>query len=128
MANGKWIMANGRKRRRADARVFDSHLSFSIFRFPSPPRARRGGAYILVLGVALLVTVIGAGALLATRVSGKEARTYTDWEEAGTLAQSAVEQAIACLNQQIAANPGTWRNAYTSYTSGAAAAFTQTMG
>src|SRR5438309_1227675 len=51
-------------------------------------RHRRGGAYILVLGVALLVTVIGMGALMTTRLAAREANSSTDWEEAGTLAQA----------------------------------------
>jgi Tfp pilus assembly protein PilX len=91
-------------------------------------RFRRGGAYILVIGVAMLITVIGMGALLSARLNGKEASTSTDWEEAGTLAQAAVEHAMSYLNAQVAANPTTWRSSYTSYTTGAASAFSQSMG
>jgi hypothetical protein len=91
-------------------------------------RFRRGGAYILVIGVAMLITVIGMGTLLATRLNGKEAGTSTDWEEAGTLAQAAVEHAISYLNAQVAANPTTWRSSFTSYTTGGGYAFTQSMG
>ncbi len=93
----------------------------------NPKRFRRGGAYILVIGVAMLITVIGMGALLTARLNGKEASTSTDWEEAGTLAQAAVEHAISYLNAQVAANPTTWRSSFTSYTTGAAA-FSQSMG
>src|ERR1700722_4632735 len=94
----------------------------------SDRRFRRGGAYILVIGVAMLITVIGMGTLLATRLSGKEAGTSADWEEAGTLAQAAVEHAISYLNAQVAANPTTWRSSFTNYTTGNAYAFTQSMG
>jgi hypothetical protein len=91
-------------------------------------RFRRGGAYFLVIGVAMLITVIGMGALLSARVAGKEAAASTDWEEAGTLAQAGVEHAISYLNAQVAANPTTWRNSFTSYTTGNAYVFTQSMG
>jgi hypothetical protein len=87
---------------------------------------RRGSAYILVLGVALLITVIGMGTLLTTRLAGKQSGNASDWQQAGLIAQSMVEQAISYLNAQIAANPTTWRNAFTSYTTGNAAAFAQT--
>ena len=91
-------------------------------------RFRRGGAYFLVIGVAMLITVIGMGALLSARVAGKEAATSTDWEEAGILAQAGVEHAVSYLNAQVAANPTTWRNSFTSYTTGNAYVFTQSMG
>ena len=68
------------------------------------------------------------GRLLSARVAGKEAATSTDWEEAGTLAQAGVEHAISYLNAQVAANPTTWRNSFTSYTTGNAYVFTQSMG
>jgi hypothetical protein len=87
---------------------------------------RRGSAYILVLGVALLLTVIGMGTLLTTRLAGKQSGNAADWQQAGLIAQSMVEQAMSNLNAQIAANPATWRSAFTSYTSGNTAAFTQT--
>jgi hypothetical protein len=91
-------------------------------------RFRRGGAYILVLGVAMLITVIGMAALLSTRLTGKEAGTSTDWEESGILAQAAVEHAISYLSAQAAANPTTWRSNFTSFVHGNTPAFTQSMG
>ncbi|HSV15468.1 MAG TPA: hypothetical protein VLI90_14505 [Tepidisphaeraceae bacterium] len=92
-------------------------------------RHRRGGAYILVLGVAMLVTVIGMAALMTTRLAAREANSSTDWEEAGTLAQAAVEHAISYLNAKVTANPTGWRAAFTSYTPGSGVyAFTQSAG
>src|SRR4051812_43364461 len=88
---------------------------------------RRGGAYILVLGVAMLITVIGMGALMTTRLAARDANSSTDWEEAGTLAQAGVEHAISYLNAKVTASPATWRSAFTSYTSGAYT-FTQSAG
>jgi hypothetical protein len=88
---------------------------------------RRGGAYILVLGVAMLVTVIGMGALMTTRLAAREANSATDWEEAGTLAQAAVDHAISYLNAKVTASPAGWRSAFTSYTTGAYT-FTQSAG
>ncbi len=99
-----------------------------ISRLP-PYRARRGGAYILVLGVALLVTVIGMGALLTSRLGARQAATASDWEEAGLLAQAAVEDAISNLNGRITASPSTWRNSLTSYVAASGSyAFTQSIG
>jgi hypothetical protein len=87
---------------------------------------RRGSAYILVMGIALLLTVIGMGTLLTTRLAGRQSSNASDWQQAGLLAQSMVEQAISYLNAQIAANPTTWRNEFTSYTTGSTPAFSQT--
>jgi hypothetical protein len=92
-------------------------------------RHRRGGAYILVLGVALLITVIGLGALMTTRLAGREANNATDWEEAGVLAQAAVEQGMSYLNAKVTASPAGWRTAFTSYVAGSNVyAFTQSAG
>lgn len=91
-------------------------------------RPRRGAIYVLVLGIALLVTVMGMGTLLTTRLAGREALNGSDWQEAGVLAQAAVEHALSYLNVQVAANPTTWRNGFTSFVHGGAAAFTQAMG
>jgi hypothetical protein len=87
---------------------------------------RQGSAYVLVLGVALLLTVIGMGTLLTTRLAGKQSGNATDWQQSGLIAQSMVEQAMSYLNAQIAANPAGWRSSFTSYTSGGAVAFSQT--
>jgi len=83
------------------------------------PRARRGGrrcrcrgsAYVLVLGVATLVAVIGTAALLAGRINLRMTVGANDAIEADSLATSAIEQALTLLNT----DPG-WR---TNYKSGA---------
>jgi hypothetical protein len=78
------------------------------------PLRRRGSIYAMVLGITMLITVIGVGALATSRVTARSAAAATDWQEAGCLAFSAVEHAIAKLNADAAASPDTWRNAYTS--------------
>ncbi len=78
------------------------------------PTTRRGSAYVLVLGVALLVTVMGMGALTLTRVSAASTAAGNDWEEAGVLAFSATEQAVSAVNAAAAAAPSAWRANYTS--------------
>src|SRR3954470_25059687 len=89
---------------------------------PAPRRPRRGSIYALVLGVAMLVTAVGIGALAVARVNGRAAAASDDWNEAGLLAFSACEQATAWLNAAAAAAPSTWRAGYTSGTAVAAAA------
>jgi hypothetical protein len=75
---------------------------------------RRGTAYVLVLSIAVLVTVLGMGALTLTRVSAVSTAAGSDWEEAGDLAFSATEQGMAAINAAAAASPTGWRSAYTS--------------
>ena len=89
-----------------------------------PPHRSRGTAYVLVLGIALMVTVLGVGSLLAARSQQRATTAATDWEEAGTLAFSATEQAVASLSAQAAASPTGWRAAFTS----GATAFTAPLG
>ena len=79
-----------------------------------PPLRRRGSIYAMVLGITMLITVIGVGALATSRVTARAASAATDWQDAGCLAFSAVEHAIAKLNAEAPAAPDTWRNAYTS--------------
>ncbi len=79
-------------------------------------RRRRGSVYALVLGIAILVTVVGIGALSVTRLNARAATASDDWNEAGILAFSACEQALAKLNTVAAAAPYTWRASYTSGT------------
>src|SRR5437773_2595349 len=52
---------------------------------------RRGSVYLLVLGTAMLVTIVGVGALTVARVSARTMAASSDWEEAGVLAVSATE-------------------------------------
>jgi hypothetical protein len=84
----------------------------------------RGSAYVFVLGISMIVTVLGMGALTLSRVSQRAVSDSNDWEAAGDLAFSATEHAVSSINAAAAASPTTWRNSYTSRQT----AFTQTMG
>jgi hypothetical protein len=66
----------------------------------------------MVLGVTMLITVIGIGALATSRVAGRATSASVDWQRAGALAFSAVEHGIAKINADGAADPLAWRNAY----------------
>src|SRR3954453_17403089 len=57
-------------------------------------RARRGGAYALVVGIAFLATVMGLSVLLVSQSPGRNSGLANDSAEAETLAQSAVEYAM----------------------------------
>ncbi len=74
----------------------------------------RGTIYTLMLGVAMLLTVVGVGAVLAARVSLRSATASDDWNEAGLTAYSACELALSQMNAAAAASPSAWRNGYTS--------------
>ncbi len=91
-----------------------------------PPglRYRRGSAYVFVLGISLIVTVLGMGALTLSRISQKAVGAGNDWEAAGDLAFSATEHAISAINIAAKTSPSTWRSSYTSRQT----AFTQAMG
>lgn len=89
---------------------------------------RRATIFVVVIGISLLVTVMGMGALATARLSGTEVSNSTDWEEAGVLARTAVEHALSYLSAQAAANPTTWRSAYTSFVHGGSPAFSCAMG
>ena len=88
------------------------------------PHARRGTTYVFVLGITLIVTVLGMGALTLSRVTSRSTVDANDWETAGTLAFSATEHALAYLNAAATASPAGWRGGYTSGQVG----FTQTVG
>ncbi len=68
----------------------------------------------MVLGMSMLITVIGLGALATQRVTTRAANAATDWQESGVLAFSAVEHAVAKLGADAVAAPTTWRDAYSS--------------
>src|SRR5436190_13629304 len=88
------------------------------------PRRRRGMAYVLVLSITLLVTVLGLGALLSARISGRAAAAGDDWNEGGVLAFSATEHAISYINAAATTSPSGWRSAFTNNQ----VAFQQSMG
>jgi hypothetical protein len=81
---------------------------------PRAAAARRGSIYTLVMGLAMLVTVVGAGLLAAARMTARAATNTNDWDEAGVLAYSAVQHAIASVNAAGAVSPTAWRSNYTS--------------
>ncbi len=79
---------------------------------------------MLVIGIALVITVLGMAGLTASRVQSRIISAGCDWEEAGTLAFAATEHAQSYINAAAKASPSTWRSAYISR----AIAFTQPMG
>lgn len=66
--------------------------------------SRRGAVYVLVLGVATMVAVVGIGVIALARSSGQASKATRDWVEAGTLAASGVELALGYIN-----STSTWR-------------------
>ncbi len=73
----------------------------------TPPH-RRGTIYIVVMGVATTVSLIGLSGLMVARQQLRRAAEADAWTEAGDLALAGVELGIARVN----ATP-TWRTAYT---------------
>jgi cytoskeletal protein CcmA (bactofilin family) len=65
---------------------------------------RRGGIYLAVLGVAMLVSVIGLAALATARAQRVEANAVLDATKARSLSQSAVE-----LGVLMVLNDASWR-------------------
>jgi len=65
----------------------------------NPGTRPRGFIYILVLSVALLLATIGFSALTVSRIHLRSSVGTNDWQEAGLLAQSAIEYAMATLDQ-----------------------------
>ena len=66
------------------------------------PRLPRGSVYVIVLAIAMLVTVIGVGALVAVRVQLRAADLSADCEEARQAAHSGVELARLWIRQDYA--------------------------
>src|SRR5215208_4647786 len=71
--------------------------------------ARRGSIYAVVLGMALLVSLIGLSAVAVGRVNLRTAAVVGDAADAELLALSAVEHSAATINTD-----STWRSKYTS--------------
>lgn len=67
----------------------------------------RGSIYIFVLGTALLVTVIGLSAIIVARINTRRTGSLKDQPEAMALGLSAVEAAVAAVN-----NDPDWRTNY----------------
>ncbi|MFB3892487.1 MAG: hypothetical protein ACE15C_10750 [Phycisphaerae bacterium] len=72
---------------------------------------RRGSVYLLVLGTAVILTVIGLAAVAISRVSIRSAAGAEDWAEAQTLAFSGAEHAMAMINSTT-----NWRAALSGQT------------
>ena len=70
---------------------------------------RRGTAYLLILGVSVVLSVIGAAAVTLARVKARGVTQDSDWSEAQALAFSAAEHALA----RIGATPD-WRTQFAS--------------
>lgn len=66
---------------------------------------RRGVTYVLLVGTAMIVTVIGLSALVAARVQLRSAEGTNDSAEARFYAQSAVEMGFLMIR-----GTSTWRN------------------
>jgi len=79
--------------------------NFNVYYPPEPNR--RGTAYVMVLVVSMIVTVIGVSSLTINRVRSRIATRTNDWVQAQQLALSAVEQATAVL-----AETPNWRTVY----------------
>jgi hypothetical protein len=70
--------------------------------------ARRGGyIYLVVMGVAIIVAMIGLSAMMLARMNLKAAQGNKDWNEARLLATTAAEYALAKIN-----NDTTWRSTH----------------
>jgi hypothetical protein len=72
-------------------------------------RSRRGGIYIAVLGVALIVAVIGMASLQVSRIETRATVTANEIATARLMAQSAVEYALGQLDQA----GSSWRTTFT---------------
>ena len=68
-------------------------------------RERRGTAYVLMLGMSLMVAVIGLSALYASRAGARTTTLSTGADDARALAMSALE-----LTQQWIAQDANWRS------------------
>src|SRR4051794_12022463 len=70
-------------------------------------RKRRGSIYAVVLGMAILVSLIGLSAVAVGRVNMRVASIGSDGTDAELLSLSAIEHAAATINTDA-----TWRSKY----------------
>ena len=70
-----------------------------------PNRRRRGSVYVVVLGVAMIVTVIGLSALVAVRIERRSLAGGTDFAQARLYALSAIEMGFFWIRDDPA-----WRD------------------
>ena len=82
-------------------------------RTPEIPRRRRsrnrGSAYVFIVGVAMLLSIIALGIVAVSRLQVRAQGLSRDAEEASFTASSAVEHGLATV-----ANNPTWRTQYAS--------------
>lgn len=64
-------------------------------RNPNARRRRRGGTYLLVLGVSSVLMIIGLAAASVARIDTRNVSSDADWAEAQMLALSAAESALS---------------------------------
>lgn len=76
-------------------------------RAAGPRRKRRGGAYVVVLSVSVIVALMGLGSILAGRVRMRTAQVGSEAAEARLAAQSGAEAARLWVSQDAE-----WRNNY----------------
>lgn len=81
----------------------------ALFRIDRQRGLRRGSVYILVLGVATMIAVVGLGTIALARSGSRVTVAERDWAEAGTLALSGIELALAEMNTSTS-----WRSSGSS--------------
>ncbi len=74
-----------------------------------PQRTRRGSVYLLVLGTATLLTIIGLSIAVTSRLNIRHAAAAGDADESAVLGVSALELAVSSVN-----NDASWRSARAS--------------
>ena len=72
---------------------------------------RRGSVYVLTLGVAVTVTVIGLASVAISRVNARGVTRSNDWAEAQLLAFTAAEHALTQIDRS-----GDWREEFDGVT------------
>jgi len=77
-------------------------------------RTRRGGAYLAVLGVAVIVSMSSLCAMHLVRIDRQAVTARSDMAQARLAAQSAIEFGMARIDSD-----GNWRNTYTHGVNGA---------
>jgi len=77
--------------------------------FRSQRARRRGSAYLLIVAVSMLVSIMGLSAIALSRLSARLSDTAADFSEAGVLALAAVDHALQIMHD----NP-TWQDVYLS--------------
>ncbi len=70
---------------------------------------RRGSAYLLILMVSMIITLIGLSALQISRIQLRISGTTSETSEAGVLAISGVDLGLYTITDDPA-----WRNTYTN--------------